>query len=127
MHCHISLLKKNNIYSTKSSNIQVNVTGWRFVQQGNLKGAMVDMYTNGKYGYFTCQKNATSVGSSGNYPNFFPTTLIPDISVTLPLNVFSTNKILIQQGTGDVYVQINDTSKPQMHLAFIYPLKNPIY
>lgn len=53
---------------------------------------MVDMYTNGKLGYFTVQANATNT-SSGAYPGLFPEALTPAISVTLPMNVFSTNKI----------------------------------
>ena len=84
------------------------------------------MYTNGKLGYFTVQANATNT-SSGAYPGLFPEALTPAISVTLPMNVFSTNKILIQKGTGEVYVQINDASKPQIHIGLIYPLEYPAY
>lgn len=120
-------LKYNKlIYSTNNSNIQINVKGWKWIQKGNLKGAMVDMYTNGKLGYFTVQANATNT-SSGAYPGLFPEALTPAISVTLPMNVFSTNKILIQKGTGEVYVQINDANKPQIHIGLIYPLEYPAY
>ncbi len=90
-------------------------------------GVMVDMYSNGKYGYFTCQKQSSSNLSTGTKSNFFPNDLIPKISSTMLLSVGSTNKLLIQQGSGDVYVQADTPSERRIHIGCIYPLANPKY
>ena len=90
-------------------------------------GVMVDMYSNGKYGYFTCQKQSSSNLSTGTKPNFFPNDLIPNITSTMLLSVGSTNKLLIQQGNGDVYLQADTPSEKRIHIGCIYPLANPKY
>ena len=55
-----------------------------------MGGASIDMYRNEKYGYIHSQSSMTSLGSgSSTYNNMFPSQMIPNMSVALPLNYAS--------------------------------------
>lgn len=93
-----------------------------------MGGASIDMYRNEKYGYIHSQSSMTSLGSgSSTYNNMFPSQMIPNMSVALPLNYASSNnnKILLQLGSSAILVHANVPADKTTQFGIMYPLKNP--
>lgn len=117
----------NTIYSANNCAIQINVTGWKYIHEGNMGGAIIKMYRNKENGYIHSQSTFTSLGSGLNtFNNMFPSQMIPNITVTLPLNYASNNnKILLQSGSSTILVDVNSPTSKSTHFGVMYPLKNP--
>ena len=96
--------------SANNSNVQINVTGWKYIHEGNMGGAIIKMYRNKENGYIHSQSTFTSLGSgTSTFNNMFPSQLIPAMSVTLPL----------------IVIDINAPSAKATNFGVMYPLKNP--
>ena len=116
------------MFSANNSNIQINVRGWKFIQDGSMSGAIIKMYRNEQNGYIYSHSamNTLSTGTT-TFNNMFPTQMIPSMTVTLPMNNSSgnNNKILLQRGASSIMVDANSTSAKSTHFGLVYPLLNP--
>ena len=115
-------------FSANNSNVQINVTGWKYIHEGNMGGAIIKMYRNKENGYIHSQSTFTSLGSgTSTFNNMFPSQLIPAMSVTLPLNYSSgnNNKVLLQANFNGIVIDINAPSAKATNFGVMYPLKNP--
>lgn len=115
-------------YSTNTSNTQIKVSGWKFLQDGNMGGATIKMYRDEKNGFIHSHSSMTTLNSgTSTFNNMFPSQMIPNMTVTLPMNYSSSNnnKILLQIGSSSIMVDANAPNAKSTHFGLVYPLLNP--
>lgn len=93
-----------------------------------MGGATINMYRDEKNGYIFSQSTMTTLSSgTSTFNNMFPSQMIPNITVALPMNYSSNNnnKILLQAGLSSILIDANSTGAKSTHFGLVYPLKNP--
>jgi len=117
-----------SVYSANTSSIQIQVKGWKFLQNGNMGGATIKMYRNEQNGYIYSHSSMTTLSSgTSTFNNMFPSQMIPSMTVTVPMNYSSNNnnKILLQMGDSSIIVDANASAAKTTHFGLVYPLLNP--
>ncbi|MBR3213309.1 MAG: hypothetical protein IKF79_02220 [Methanosphaera sp.] len=113
------------VYSTKTHNTSINVTGWKRVV--NQDDGKIQVYCNGETCQFSCQGTQTIRANGTTTLGTIPSQYSPQYIVTIPVH-FQANNILCRiTETGVVEVHNNSSATNiLMRVLVTYSLKSKI-